>query len=251
MQKIALLFISIICASVLHGMEPKEYTSSEVSASEYTSPIGYIISLKKLYRNNIDILIEAIKADADNRLTSILNDRFGDQQEFSAIIHILRGLYNYHEGIRQPNETTEVIAQTLATPAAETYLASGHALLDAAKTGDIVQAKSLIENNADVNFSAGKFVDDRRTNAQHPYYIQYKETSPLTYAIIYGRLEIVKLLLETAFPESNYYYKFNGYYPPEFNTAFGVTGTKKDRKEIQKMIDQARWSQEESYDQGT
>jgi len=240
MKKIALLFITI-CVSALNGMEPiepEEFTSSETSSSELTSLSQYICSIRRLYGNNIDMLVAAIKADVDSglvpELNDILNARFGHQKDLQAIIWLLRG-------IKEPLEITETIAKKLATPTAETYVALGQALLDAAKAGDITKAKLLLSSNVDYHFISGRFLDDGRTDVKHPYYINYKETTPLTYAVIYGRPQIVKLLLDKGyFPEPNYYYKFNGYYPPEFNTAFGVTGTKNDREEIQKMIHDAR-----------
>lgn len=226
MNKTTLLFV-LFCMSGLTAMEPEELMSSESSSSEQGTLFSYIGSLKKLYHNDLDMVIAAIKAD--DRLSKILNDESGNQLEFKLI------LYQLQAG---RSETITTIAKKIGTPAAERYINLGEKLVNAVKAGNVEMAELFLKKGADVFFQSGMFSEDERTSARNPFMIEYEQTSPFTYAVIYGRLEMVKLLLPKVNPESIKYYQFHGYYPPQFETEFGVTGTEKDRKEIWRLINQ-------------
>lgn len=208
-------------------MEPEQPMSSETSSSEESSVYHYIKSLIKLY-NNVDSVINAIKVDSQtNRdLNMILNDE-SQQEKFTELVHDLA------KAFRMPSY---VVAAEIGTPAALIYQTLGENLLSAVRKGDLEKVASLMREGADINFGSREFFRVINT-PDGEIEIRYAEPSPLTYAVIFGRSKIVKLLLDAGVkPELDDYYEEHGYYPAKFNTLFGVTGTKEDRKEIERLI---------------
>lgn len=159
MNKLLLtLSLATITAS-LHGMELQEKQNYMAMLSPEVKVC--IISALNSF-NELDDIINTIKATSltSIELNEIINDMYGNQKGFKALMHALTNKFSYLQ--------TDYLASQFKTPAAQKYLELGHSLLGWASitsswiTGyeddmsyAVDQATQLINESADVNFGRG------------------------------------------------------------------------------------------------
>lgn len=137
MKKIPLLF-TLICVSVLTGME------LESIGDQFALPrkVNHcVVGNMELY-NNIDTVIEAIKADSElcPELQVILENKHSE--DFKTILYILAEKFDL---------SPCTVARKFNTSAANTYANLCDQLREKLKSHDIAGIKQVLEKGADIN----------------------------------------------------------------------------------------------------
>jgi len=151
MKKIALLF-TILCAGALNGMEnPEQGHYKGLGGLSPEMQVMIIQTLNNTYdytlssKENLKNIINAIKATSlvDKELNETVNDIYGNQKGFTALVHVLAKKFN---------TSTYNVAKEFKTKASQEYLDLGTQLANAIREKDNAKVAELISQDADVNF---------------------------------------------------------------------------------------------------
>lgn len=169
MKKIALLF-TLLCASILNGMEPQTISSlPEELQKEITNTVNEIIK-QGLTTNNLEEAINTIK------VAMVLQGiRYDSLKEFTVLVHILANKFN---------SSAEKVATQFKTSTSDKYMRLAVELIEAIKNKNIDKITELIAQGADVNYYEKDPTAADRIN-------------PLTHAVKIKDAKIVKLLLDS------------------------------------------------------
>lgn len=138
----ALLF-TVLCASQLYGMEPEQHKGFGGLSPEIQV---MIISFLNEYKNLADV-IKAIKETSrvDKELNAIINDMYGNQKEFTKLVHILANKFN---------KSTYEVANEFNTPFGEKYNSLNSQFMAAINLSNAENISNFINQGADINYSS-------------------------------------------------------------------------------------------------
>lgn len=172
MKKLALLF-TLLCASMLNGMEQPECSRYADLEMGNLSPEVKAIIVSYLHTyNKLDAIIDAIKTKSmpSTLLTQIITStEYDNQKKFTALVHMLANKFNV---------STATIAHKFATPASMLYVHLGDTLLIAVSQNNLNKIAELFNQHADFNYNTGP-----------------EQTTPLLKAALANNQELIQFLI--------------------------------------------------------
>jgi len=198
----------------------------------------HILNTSKNIEEASNALLEASKEN--HALHKMINEENGDPKGIQTLIYAIINKFG-------PIHIQDILDYA---PGIKGYIQLNSSLIRAVEKNNIDTVIQLIKQGADVNYiSSGMTWHMGNQGAM----ASYQNITPFDYAVIFGRAEIAKLLLDAgAFIKPNDYYATHGYvhydhYDPGLNiliTEEEIEKEQENREKIREMIDEAMKEQQ-------